>query len=192
MNNIIKRPIFYKRYKPGICYTGIFLFDKILDEQTIDLLNGLHNTDRVKRSTKKLASFLNISIEDTINLYGEEGELYYNLHNDDKQTITDYNNPPGTQPSTTLLWNYNKEENGIECKQEYENWPINNYEIEWLQYIIDMILQPNNYFLNGKVHCEYCDYNCSIDDNTGLNENVYITINNNIIHNKTIFTSFKY
>lgn len=174
-------------YKPEIYYTGIFLIDKILDEQTADLINGLHNTYRQTRDINLLSNLLDICDEDTIKLYGENGEFYcdkkeiyinktsftyYHTNHDDYSIISD--DPPGMQPSSRLLWSYNKEQNGIECNHTFSNWSSNNCETEWIQYIIDTILTPRSYILNGSVDCEYhCQY---------ANKFKYIIISNNNVN----------
>ncbi len=118
-------------------FKGKFDLDKPLDEDTYKLLKGLSETRRMKRD-----------VEDK---FGVEGEFYINLDGDFGQThennIVDYNEPPKTQPSLWLQWiptedKLHIEWNGAEKFYEY---------IKWIKYIIDKILIPRGYVLNGEV-----------------------------------------
>jgi hypothetical protein len=79
-------------------------------------------------------------------MYGTEGEFY--LDEGANETILDYNNPPSTQPGLWCCWQ--PSENGIRIVW---NGAAKFYHyVEWLEYITKKILQPQGYFLNGKVN----------------------------------------
>lgn len=140
-------------------FDGKFTFDKQLDKETFNLLKGLAETRRMKRN-----------MED---VYGVDGEFYvggegiHQLENRD-DTVVDYNTPPGTQPSLWLQWVPTEGGRHLEWDGEEKFY---NY-IEWLEYIIEKVLTPNGYKLNGEV--EY--YGEEADD-----KGTIAIIDNNII-----------
>ena len=113
-------------------FDGKFTFDKQLDKETFTLLKGLSETRRMKRRM------------DDVFYVGGEG--FYQPENRD-DTIVDYNTPPANQPSLWLQWA--PTETG-----KYLEWDggekFYNY-IEWLEYLIEKVLIPNGYKLNGEV-----------------------------------------
>jgi hypothetical protein len=118
-------------------FQGKFEFNKVLDDATYNMLYGLANTRRMARKIDKK--------------YGVEGEFYFNdlenLGQDHETGVIDYNKPPKTQPSLWCQWTPTKD-------KKYLQWDQNEkfYEyIKWLQYIIDKILKPKKYKLNGMV-----------------------------------------
>lgn len=140
-------------------FDGKFTFDKQLDKETFTLLKGLSETRRMKRN-----------MED---VYGVDGEFYVGgegIHQLENRhdTIVDNNTPPSTQPSLWLQWI--PTENGKYLEWDGEE-KFYNY-IEWLEYIIEKILTPNGYKLNGEV--EY--YGEEADD-----KGTIAIIDNNII-----------
>ena len=132
-------------------FIGSFDIDKPLDKETQKILKGLNQTRHMKRDTIKLAKRLEITTNECIEKYGEEGEYYF-IHDkkyDDTAhyDIIDYNNPPSSQPGLWCKWYYNEDENIIEwdgCEKFYEY-------IDWIKYIIENILEPKDYKLNGCV-----------------------------------------
>jgi len=121
-------------------FDGQFDLNKKLDDETFNLLNGLAKTRRMKR---------NVAEE-----FGVEGEFYINDDGNSGQTdednIVDYNTPPKTQPGLWLQWKPTEDRLHIE-------WDGNEkfYEyVEWLTYIIQKILIPKGYVLNGEVTWE--------------------------------------
>lgn len=84
-------------------------------------------------------------------LYGIEGEFYVdgkgNYGQDHTPDIIDYNKPPSTQPG---LWNqWTPNDDGTEIIWDGGE-KFYDYE-EWIEYLIDKILAPNGYVLNGEV-----------------------------------------
>jgi hypothetical protein len=122
-------------------FEGSFKTDKPVHDSIYELINGLQETRRMKRSglDKK---------------YGVEGEFYYEDTDDCCQThepslgkIVNYNSPPSTQPSLWLQWIMSEDKQTIK-------WDGNEkfyYYVEWIEYIIKNILEPNGYKLNGEV-----------------------------------------
>lgn len=83
--------------------------------------------------------------------YGVEGEFYVD-GTDDFFTkvgndVIDYNRPPKTQPSLWCQWIPNKDGTAIEWDGEEKFY----HYIEWLEYLIEKILEPRGYVLNGIV-----------------------------------------
>lgn len=122
-------------------FNGRFYLDKPLDDNTFNLLSGLAKTRRMKRNVKD---------------YGIEGEFYFNPDDfensgqTEDKTIIDYNSPPSTQPSLWLQWIPTEDRQHIEWDggEKFYNY------VEWLKYIIEKILKPKGYVLNGKVEWE--------------------------------------
>lgn len=121
-------------------FDGRFEFDKVLDALTLDLLNGLATTRRMKRNVDEI--------------YGVEGEFYVEGSGDfgqaQEENIVEYNQHPKTQPGLWLGWIPTKDGKFLEWDQGEKFY---NY-IEWLQYLIKKILIPRGYILNGEVTWE--------------------------------------
>lgn len=119
-------------------FNGQFTIDKVVDDETYALINGLAQTRRMKRN---------------IEGYGVEGEFYFNpddldgfgqTHDD---TIIDYNEPPMTQPSLWLKWHITEDKQHIEWTGEEKFYGY----VEWMEYLINKILKPRGYVVNGEV-----------------------------------------
>lgn len=120
-------------------FTGSFELDRPLDDDTYALLKGLSSTRRMKRQGLDPK-------------YGTEGEFYFNPNSDDygqerDESIVDYNAPPSTQPSLWCQWEPTKERTEIVWNQMEKFY---NYT-EWIAYLVDRILKPRGYVLNGAV-----------------------------------------
>lgn len=84
--------------------------------------------------------------------YGVEGEFYVDgggsFGQDRDDTIIDYNTPPKTQPGLWCQWV--PTDDGW-----YLEWDGNekfyNY-VEWLEYLIEKVLAPKGYVLNGEIN----------------------------------------
>ena len=118
-------------------FKGQFDLDKKLDKKTYDLLMGLSKTRRMGRNVDKK--------------FGVEGEFYFKDDGDYGQTrednIIDYNTPPITQPSLWLQWRPTKDKLHIEWDEGEKFYDY----VEWIVYIIENILKPKGYILNGSV-----------------------------------------
>lgn len=120
-------------------FRGEFKVDRPLDDETFNLINGIASTRRMKRQglDKK---------------YGIDGEFYFNPDSKDfgqeqEDSIVDYNTPPSTQPGLWCQWIVLDDKQTIEWDggEKFYNY------IEWIKYIIDKILIPRGYVLNGSV-----------------------------------------
>jgi hypothetical protein len=119
-------------------FIGKFSFNKELDHYTHDLLVGLATTRRMARYFENEE-------------YGADGEFYCedreNFGQNNHHSIMNRNRPPSTQPSLWLQWI--PTEDGLHLEWD-GNEKFYSY-VEWLQYLIDRILEPRGYKLNGKV-----------------------------------------
>jgi hypothetical protein len=116
-------------------FTGNFKINKKLDKQTYDLLTDLATTRRMVRNVEG---------------FGIDGE-FYTLDRDDfgqgkNINIVDYNKPPRTQLSLWCHWIPTKDGTKIKFDggEKFYNYG------EWLTYLIDKVLAPNGYKLNGE------------------------------------------
>ena len=113
-----------------------FKLDKTATIELINTLRGLATTRRVKRKVDETK-------------YGVEGEFYFK---EDgyfmKETnIIDHNQPPRTQPGLHCQWELQEDLQTIKWDG---NEKFYNY-IEWIFYIIESVLKPAGYTLNGTV-----------------------------------------
>ena len=83
--------------------------------------------------------------------FGVEGEFYVDgkgfAGQDSDETILDYNRPPRTQPGLWCQWVPSEDGQFIQWDGSEKFY---NY-VEWLKYLIDKILAPRGYKLNGVV-----------------------------------------
>ncbi|MFA1782442.1 hypothetical protein ACDX77_19395 [Bacillus velezensis] len=121
---------------------GQFILNKTLDSETFIFLNKLAESRRMKRDVDE-------------SIYGIEGEFYVDefYFNSDgelayEENILDYNEPPKTQPSLWLQWIPTEEKNAI-VWDGGENF---NCPDEWIVYLIEKVLKPKGYVLNGVVN----------------------------------------
>jgi hypothetical protein len=106
--------------------------------------------------------------------YGVEGEFYVE---DDEKNVIDYNQPPRTQPGLWCQWTPNEDGTAIEWDgvEKFYNY------VEWIKYIIEKILSPKGYVLNGEVNW----YGENRDD-----EGV-ICITDNVVTTKTVKKTYE-
>lgn len=83
--------------------------------------------------------------------YGVEGEFYVDgkgsFGQDKDETVIDYNTSPKTQPGLWCQWA--PSEDGTEIVWDGSE-KFYNY-VEWIKYLIEKILAPRGYVLNGEV-----------------------------------------
>ena len=130
-------------------FKGYFYLDRPLDSKTVEFLRRLAGTRRMKRDVEKLpeSGFEKYGLTS----WGTDGEFYVeSLENSGQNRtsdIVDYNKPPRTQPGLWCQW-------VPSCSGEKIHWDgnekFNDYE-EWLKYIVEVILKPQAYILNGEV-----------------------------------------
>ena len=114
-------------------FNGRFRLNKRLGPKMHEYLNRFSASRRMKRFMDKK--------------YGIEGEFYAPNTYSDNNGIINHNQPPSTQPSLNLGWVPTRdgmyiEWDGTEKFYEY---------IPWIVYLINKILKPNGYVLNGVV-----------------------------------------
>lgn len=150
-------------------FDGEFYFNKPLDEETATFINKLARTRRMKRDTGKLKE-LGYTGD-----YGVEGEFFCDATDDTKDdpthdSITHFNYPPGDQPSLWLQWVVSEDRTTLSWDEQEKFYDY----IEWLHYLIEKILAPKNYQLDGAVRFRGDDF-----DDVGT---ITITTNNISIH----------
>jgi hypothetical protein len=83
--------------------------------------------------------------------YGVEGEFYVDGGGEFGQahdaTVLDHNKPPVTQPGLWCQWVPTEDSKAIKWDGSEKFY---NY-VEWIIYLIDKILAPRGYILNGEV-----------------------------------------
>ncbi|MGR0121661.1 hypothetical protein [Bacillus halotolerans] len=116
---------------------GQFRLNKTLDSDTFIFLNKLADTRRMKRKVDE-------------SIYGIEGEFYVDGDGGQayEENIIDYNEPPKTQPSLWLQWIPTEEKNAI----VWDGGEKFNCPDEWIVYLIEKVLKPKGYVLNGVVN----------------------------------------
>ena len=148
-------------------FSGIFRVSRNgqegLDEETQRLINEISETRRVKRDLTKLGM-----TQEQADTYGVEGEFYTCEEDDDNDiSVLGHNTPPSTQPGLWCSWIYDVGQGGIVWDQSEKFY---NY-IEWIEYLIEHILAPRGYIVNGDMFWRGED----IDDN-----GVILIKNNNV------------
>jgi hypothetical protein len=120
-------------------FEGNFILDRPADKELQRILKGLHDTRRVKRN-----------VDETI--YGVEGEFYFEEdayhYQQDNSNLVSYNDPPKTQPGLWCQWEL-QDDNVTIAWDEGEKF---YHYAEWIKYIIDRVLIPRGYVLNGNVY----------------------------------------
>lgn len=118
-------------------FQGQFNIDHSLDDDTYNLLVGLSTTRRMKRT---------LGPE-----YGVDGEFYFDgigyMGQDHDPSIVNHNEPPSTQPGLWCQWRPTDDRMHIEWNEVEKFYRY----IEWIDYIIQKILKPKGYRLNGEV-----------------------------------------
>lgn len=103
-----------------------------------------------KKFLEKLASTRRMA-RNVDEKYGVEGEFYVDgsdlFGQGHEDNIIDYNRPPKTQPGLWLQWVPTDDGWFLEWDG---NEKFYNY-VEWLQYLIDKVLDPKGYKLNGEI-----------------------------------------
>lgn len=141
-------------------FVGEFILDRELDNETFRLLQNLAKTRRVSRDTSVLVRKENISEQDVLEKYGTEGEFYFSdksghilekgIYKRVKdETVLNRNLPPSSQPGLWCGWVPSEDR-----KKIVWNGLVKFYEsVEWIEYIINRILSPKGYDINGEMKC---------------------------------------
>lgn len=126
-------------------FIGAFRIDRPIAKEIADLIRGLANTRRMKRDNAML-------IEAGYGDCGVDGEFFCiddGRFGEDifPESVVDENQPPATQPSLWCEWLLAEDNQTIQCGfgDMFESY------VEWIQYLIDKILAPNGYYVNGRV-----------------------------------------
>jgi hypothetical protein len=118
-------------------FAGRFELDKPLAPKMKKFLTLLNETRRMKRNVDEA--------------FGIDGEFFVfgtgSYGQDQDNTIVDYNQQPSTQPSLWCQWVPNEDGTAIEWDGGEKFYAYS----EWLFYIINKVLAPNGYTLNGTV-----------------------------------------
>ena len=112
-------------------FGGQFTLNRKLDLETFNLLKGLNTTRRMGRKGLDPK-------------YGMEGEFYVA---DEDKGIIDSNTPPKTQPGLWCQWA--PTEDGLHI--EWDGGEKFYEYVAWLQYLLEKVLVPRGYVLNGTV-----------------------------------------
>ena len=117
-------------------FEGGFNITPNLSQKDNEFLTKFHNTRRMARK---------VGTE-----YGKEGEFYVDgtgwAGQDHDNNVINYNRPPSTQPGLWCQWI--PTDDGCELVWDGGE-KFYNY-VEWLDYLIDKILAPRGYTLNGE------------------------------------------
>ena len=130
-------------------FKGQFNLDKPLSVADLNFLKKFNETRRMAR---------NLPEE-----YGVQGEFYVDgsgsFGQDREKSVIDYNTPPSTQPGLWCQWVPTEDGEAIEWDggEKFYNY------VEWIKYLIDKILKPRGYVLNGSVRWRGEDFD---DDGT--------------------------
>ncbi|KAL9647047.1 hypothetical protein ABK040_016522 [Willaertia magna] len=147
---------------------------KFNENYALQQIQILTLTRRIQYKLEEIVKKEKKTIEEIIQLYGVEAEFYnpnlttvlkkypnpldwqFEFFNDSSFCSSDsydylfsnYNSPPLCQPSLWCQWCYNKEENAL----EWDGIEKFYYYVDWIVYIINVILKPEDFIVNGKVN----------------------------------------
>ena len=107
--------------------------------------------------------------------YGVDGEFYYNpdsteFGQEHDGSIVEFNRPPSTQPGLWCQWAPTEDRQGLEWDGGEKFYDY----VEWMQYLIEQILKPRGYVVNGQVTWQGED-----SDDRGM-----IDVRNNVVHRR--------
>ena len=127
-------------------FMGSFKINEPVNEEVATLLRGLQQTRRMKRNNQLL-------IEAGFGDCGEDGEFFClddgNFGQDSHPaSIVNYNQPPATQPSLWCRWKLQEDKQTI----EWDGEEIFYCYVEWIQYLIEKVLSPSHYTVEGCVN----------------------------------------
>lgn len=119
-------------------FEGRFKLNKKLDDDTYNFLTKFNETRRMKRKFPD-------------NKYGVDGEFFVDGDGDFGQdrddSVVEYNQPPRTQPSLWCQWRPSDDGMFIEWDGGEKFYSY----VEWLAYLVQNVLHPKGYRLNGEV-----------------------------------------
>jgi hypothetical protein len=128
-------------------FEGNFELDKHLDDEIFNLLKGLSETRRMKRNPEILEQLGYGNAE----LFGVDGEFF--VGKDFEYfcpSIINQNIPPGKQPGLWLQWVPNDDRRSIIWDGAEKFYHAD----KWIVYLIERVLEPRGYVLNGVVNAQ--------------------------------------
>lgn len=149
-------------------FTGKLSFDKPVDEKTAAYLTAFFKTRHVIRDTNTLSMILksnHINLEDVtpvmsgIQSVGEQGKFFIKPFDNNKVPYPDIsvindNEPPADCPSLWCDFAISQKENSL-----YMLDGKNYAYIKWLKWLINYIIAPAGYKLNGRIEYDGEDWN---------------------------------
>ena len=144
-------------------FEGRFELNKELSPKMAQYLTLFNETRRMKRNADEV--------------FGIEGEFFVfgggSFGQDHETNVVDYNGAPSTQPGLWCQWTPTSDLMGIEWDggEKFYNYT------EWLVYLINKVLAPNGYVLNGVVEWDGEDRG-DIGTITVIDNKVFTTDNN--------------
>lgn len=150
-------------------FSGEFRLDRPLDDETHALLVGLSTTRRMKRKGLDTK-------------FGVDGEFYFNpesteLGQEREDSIVDFNRPPSTQPGLWCQWTPTEDKQGLVWDEGEKFYDY----VEWMEYLIEKILKPRGYVVNGQVTWQGED-----SDDKGM-----IDIRANVVHRREAIITYE-
>lgn len=142
-------------------FWGSVSIDKPVDEDTFNLVTGICRTRRMKRDPQKLAKRLKMTKKEVLEKYGAECQFYFeekdfeNAGQAQRPEIVEFNRPPCDQPSLWCQWQLMEDRQTIEWDggEKFYNY------VEWMEYLVDKILEPQGYIVNGEINWQGEDSN---------------------------------
>lgn len=117
-------------------FSGAFDVQPPMKPQIVEFINSLNETRRMARRQP-----------DSFGIQGEfyvDGEGFFGQGS--TEDIINNNRPPSTQPGLWCQWSATDEET-----IEWDEGEKFYYYTEWLVYLIEKVLKPNGYTVNGEV-----------------------------------------
>jgi hypothetical protein len=155
-------------------FGGSVTIEPALKDEHREFLIGLANTRRMKRDAV-IAETLDDPVRIAAGLpIGEDGEFFIGADGFKGQTddasVQEYNCPPENQPGLWCQWVPTEDGDGLEWDggEKFYNY------IEWMEYIIEKLLKPWGYTVNGEIEWFGEDY-----DDRGI-----IVVENNDVDSK--------
>lgn len=133
-------------------FSGQFLLDRKLAPEHKAYLKAFSRSRRMLRNAE-VADTLPDPVRTAAGLpIGTNGEFYVgsadeNMGQGRDESVTNYNNPPSTQPGLWCQWVPTEDGDGI----EWDGGEKFSGYLEWIKYIIENFLKPWGYVLNGTV-----------------------------------------
>jgi hypothetical protein len=139
-----------------ITFTGVFALNRHLDTATATLVHNIGQNRHVARDINKIAQHKNLNLEDAVALYGKYGEYFFEtdapvmLKSHVEQSCCAF---PGLHCGWDYVvnWQATRSMDPIPViKYIGQGKAIDNFA-HWLLFLVDRILAPRGYVLNGMV-----------------------------------------